>query len=75
MRWLRIFGTHKFFGWHFSAFEMRPGFLAQAEASPANLFDFNSGFWINLHHFLYRQLSFWGHKRAKFVGVEQADSD
>ena len=28
--------------------------FAQAE-SPANLFDFHSGFWINLHHFLYRQ--------------------
>src|SRR5271168_3656544 len=29
---------------------------AQTE-SPANLFDFHSGFWINLHHFLYRQAS------------------
>lgn len=28
--------------------------FAQAE-SPANLFDFHSGFSINLHHFLYRQ--------------------
>ncbi|HLZ12235.1 MAG TPA: hypothetical protein VKP58_06580 [Candidatus Acidoferrum sp.] len=28
--------------------------FAQAE-SPVNLFDFHSGFWINLHHFLYRQ--------------------
>lgn len=28
---------------------------ANASTSPANLFDFHSGFWINLHHFLYRQ--------------------
>jgi hypothetical protein len=31
-----------------------PGIFAQAE-SPTGLFDFHSGFWINLHHFLYRE--------------------
>lgn len=42
----------------------------------ANLFDFHSGFWINLHHFLYRegQLSEL-EKRSDNLDLGKADSD
>lgn len=32
-----------------------PGMATAAENSHSALFDFHSGFWINLHHFLYRE--------------------
>ena len=49
--------------------------LAQTE-SPANLFDFHSGFWINLHHFLYRQaLLSQPQKGPHSLTLSGADSD
>jgi len=49
--------------------------FAQAE-SPANLFDFHSGFWINLHHFLYRQaLLAQPQKSTHSLALSQADND
>src|SRR5579864_591913 len=35
-------------------FSYSPGLHAQA-ATPAPIFEFHSGFWMNLHHFLYQQ--------------------
>jgi hypothetical protein len=49
--------------------------FAQAE-STANLFDFHSGFWINLHHFLYRQaLLSQPQKGPQSLALTGADSD
>ena len=49
--------------------------LAQAELT-ANLFDFHSGFWINLHHFLYRQaLLSQLQKGPRSLALTRADTD
>ena len=51
------------------------GLFAQAE-SPVNLFDFHSGFWINLHHFLYRQsLLSQPQKGPQSLALTGADGD
>jgi len=42
----------------------------------ANLFDFHSGFWINLHHFLYRQAQLSElQKEPDNLALSKADSD
>jgi hypothetical protein len=42
----------------------------------SNLFEFHSGFWINLHHFLYRQALVSGLQKGPHnVSVNRADSD
>jgi len=49
--------------------------FAQAE-SQVNLFDFHSGFWINLHHFLYRQaILSLPQKGPHALALTAADSD
>jgi len=49
--------------------------IAEAEP-PANLFDFHSGFWINLHHFLYRQALLSQPQRGPHsLALTSADSD
>src|SRR5436309_2771586 len=49
--------------------------FAQAQ-SPANLFDFHSGFWINLHHLLYRQALLSQPQRGQHsLALSPADND
>lgn len=56
-----------------------PACFAQAISSDTtadNLFDFHSGFWINLHHFLYRQaLLSTSQSGLHRLALTQADSD
>ncbi len=49
--------------------------LAQRKAQP-NLFEFHSGFWINLHHFLYRQAQLSVPQRGRSpLSLTKADAD
>src|ERR1700753_2936004 len=42
----------------------------------SNLFEFHSGFWINLHHFLYREAqASEARKGARDVSLDEADTD
>lgn len=46
---------------------------SQPDKSKTALFDFHSGFWINLHHFLYRQAVVAGPQKGRQLSLNSAD--
>lgn len=50
--------------------------IASQQNASTHLFDFHSGFWINLHHFLYRQAQLLEPQRGPHnLALSKADSD
>lgn len=53
-----------------------PRDLAARQTAQANLFEFHNGFWINLHHFLYRQAELsQPQKGTRDLSLTKADGD
>jgi hypothetical protein len=78
MGWLKL--RHRLYLLSFALCCLANSAVCAAQARPAdsaeNLFDFHSGFWINLHHFLYWQaLSSEPPKGSHSITLNKSDSE